>query len=215
MNLSGFTSQEVLDHYHLELCALGGFQMSKHDKCLLYKKDIIIFLWVDDCGVCAPTMKLVDDLIERLKEKGLSLQKEGNFTDYLGINFVHDEKTKSITMTQKGLINKIIEATGLHGCPLIWRSQLQSSVALSTLQAEYNALSQAMRSVIATRRVVEELLTNLDLPFEKPTIYSEVFEDNSGAFYLATKQRLTPRTKHFNTFLHFFWEHVGDHPGGT
>ena len=343
-SLYGLSSAPRLWYDHLVKALLeDGFQMSKHDKCLLYKKDIIIFLWVDDCGVCAPTMKLVDDLIERLKEKGLSLQKEGNFTDYLGINFVHNEKTKSITMTQKGLINKIIEATGLQdckpnwtpatqlalgsdpdgepmqekwqyrsivgmllylatntrpdiafavsqvarfstapkkshaaaiktivrylvrtkdkgtiftptkdfkldcyvdadfaglhgrepqdnpvsaksrtgyilslsGCPLIWRSQLQSSVALSTLQAEYHALSQAMRSVIATRRVVEELLTNLDLPFEKPTIYSEVFEDNSGAFYLATKQRLTPRTKHFNTYLHFFWEHVGDHPGGT
>ena len=62
---------------------------------------------------------------------------------------------------------------------------------------------------------MEELLDNLELPFQQLTIFAEVFEDNSGAYYLATKQRLTPRTKHFNTYLHFFWEHVGDHPGGV
>ena len=69
--------------------------------------------------------------------------------------------------------------------------------------------------MIATRRVIKEVLENLEIPFDSPTKHSEVFEDNSGAYYLATKQRLTPRTKHFNTYLHFFWEHVGDHPGGV
>ena len=76
---------------------------------------MIIFLWVVNCGVCAPDMKLVDKLIERLQKKGLSLQKEGNFTDYLGIHFVRNQN-KSITMTQKGLIAKIIKTTGMEDC---------------------------------------------------------------------------------------------------
>jgi hypothetical protein len=37
----------------------------------------------------------------------------------------------------------------LHAnCPVIWCSKLQSQVALSTMEAEYIALSQALRDVI-------------------------------------------------------------------
>jgi hypothetical protein len=102
----------------------------------------------------------------------------------------------------------------LCGCPLVWKSQLQSAVSLSTLQAEYHALSQAMRTLIPVRRVVDELLRVFHIDSPQPTVFAEVFEDNQGAYLLATKQQLTQRTKHFNTYLHFFWEQVGDHPGG-
>jgi len=34
------------------------------------------------------------------------------------------------------------------GCPLVWASKLQWEVALSTTEAEYNALSESLRTVI-------------------------------------------------------------------
>ena len=40
------------------------------------------------------------------------------------------------------------------------------------------------------------------------TFKTTVFEDNMGAFYLATNQRLTSRSKHFLIKYHHFWESV-------
>jgi len=100
----------------------------------------------------------------------------------------------------------------LAGCPLIWKSQLQTSIALSTGESEYSALSQSMRALLPLRELVLEIISNVDIP--KPlcsmnsTIQSNVHEDNSSALILATEQRLTSRTRHYAVKWHFFWDHV-------
>ena len=40
------------------------------------------------------------------------------------------------------------------GCPVLWVSKLQTEVALSTTEAEYIALSQAMQDLIPSRAIV-------------------------------------------------------------
>jgi hypothetical protein len=88
---------------------------SKHDSCLLLRKDLIIICYVDDLGIQAPSKKIVDDLILSLKRKGFELTHEGSFTEYLGIKY--DKKSDgTITMSQSGLITKILEATGMTDC---------------------------------------------------------------------------------------------------
>jgi hypothetical protein len=44
-------------------------------------------------------------------------------------------------------------------CPILWISKLQTETALSTMHAEYVALSMAMRDLIPIKRIVagEEL----------------------------------------------------------
>ena len=37
-------------------------------------------------------------------------------------------------------------------------------------------------------------------------VHATVFEDNQSAFYLATNQRITNRTKYFLAKWHWFWE---------
>ena len=124
-SLYGLSSAPRLWYDHQVKALLeDGFQIGSHDNCLLFKHNIIIFLWVDDCGVCSPKLDLIDALILRLQKKGLSLKKEGNFTDYLGINFVRTNN-KSITMTQKGLISKVIETTGMKDCNPNWTPATQ------------------------------------------------------------------------------------------
>ena len=39
------------------------------------------------------------------------------------------------------------------------------------------------------------------------TVRARVFEDNQGAFYLATSQRVTNRTRYFLVGWHWFWSH--------
>jgi hypothetical protein len=95
------------------------------------------------------------------------------------------------------------------GCPVAWVSKLQTEIALSTLEAEYIALSQAMRDILPTRVVVKEIANFLQY---NNTIHfrahSDVFEDNNGALTLANVPRLTPRSKHIAVKYHFFRQHV-------
>ena len=90
------------------------FIQSEHDQCLLYKPNMIVIIYVDDAGITAPSMAIIDAFLDRLKDGGFDLTKEGSFSEYLGIQY--DEHEGSITMTQKGLINKIIATAGMEEC---------------------------------------------------------------------------------------------------
>eukprot|EP00978_Attheya_sp_CCMP212_P010411 scaffold25225_cov54-Attheya_sp.AAC.1 len=71
------------------------------------------------------------------------------------------------------------------GCPITWRSKLQTEVALSTTEAEYVALSQSLREVLPIMRLLKEAkATNINVIHVKPIIRCTVFEDNSGAMEL-------------------------------
>ena len=77
---------------------------------------MIIFLYMDDCGIASPDMSEIDAFINRLKAKDFELTKECDFSAYLGIKFQRNLKNNTITMTQPGLIKKVIEATGVELC---------------------------------------------------------------------------------------------------
>ena len=44
------------------------------------------------------------------------------------------------------------------GCPILWTSKLQTEIALSTAEAEYIAISQAMRETIPLMNLLRELM---------------------------------------------------------
>jgi len=100
----------------------------------------------------------------------------------------------------------------LGGVPLTWKSKLLEVIVISTLEAEYHALSIAMREVLSVKHLVEELTEKLGLSQMVSVISSTVFEDNQGALILATQQRITNRTKYFHVKWHHFWSHVGESP---
>ena len=91
-----------------------GFTQSTLDKCLWYKKDIFVIIYVDDCGISAKTDALIDELIEQLQKKGFKLTKEGTFSEFLGIQYSSDNQG-NVHLSQEGLIKKILAATGLEG----------------------------------------------------------------------------------------------------
>ena len=316
-----------------------GFKPSATDPCLLMKDTMMIVLYVDDLGIAYSNEKDLETLFKNLKNRGLEFTREGSFTDFLGIKFERDARNNTVTLTQKGLIQKIIATTGMQdcnpnwvpssqvalgidpdgpsmneswsyssvvgmllylstntrpdiafavsqvarfnhspkkshatavktivrylkrtsdkgmivrptgtlaidcyvdadfaglhqrdpdyeptaaksrtgfiitlgGCPILWKSQLQTEISLSTLEAEYSALSMSMRTLLPLRALLLEVLTVLKLPTEfSSSISCRVFEDNNGALLLATKQRITNRTKYFLVKWHFFWSYVRD-----
>ncbi|KAI2508990.1 hypothetical protein MHU86_5366 [Fragilaria crotonensis] len=339
-SLYGLSVAPRLWYQHLsEALREEGFKACANDPCLLYKDTIMVVLYVDDLGIAYRDQNDLDKLFANLEAKGLTFTREGTFTDFLGINFTRDATNGTLTLTQKGLIQKIKEATGmsdsnynwtpaaqaalgidpdgspmteawsyrsivgmllylstntrpdiafavsqvarfchspkrshasavktlvrylhrtsdmgmivkptgtlnldcyvdadfaglhgrdpdrsptsaksrtgyiitLGGCPILWKSHLQSEISLSTLEAEYSALSSAMRTLLPLRSMLQEVASGIKLPRTfTSTIKCQVFEDNNGALLLAVNQRITNRTKYFQVKWHFFWQHVRD-----
>ena len=96
----------------------------------------------------------------------------------------------------------------LGGIPVYWKSMLLTAICLSTLEAEYQSLSLSMRQMIGFKLLLEELIAFFETSSLTAVIQARVFEDNQGALYLATNQRITDRTKYFHTKWHHFWSHV-------
>ena len=97
-------------------------------------------------------------------------------------------------------------------CPITWSSKLQSTISLSTTEAEYVALSTAMRDVIYFINLINEIKeAGIQLPHTPaPKTTCRVFEDNVGALELANTHKLRPRTKHLAVQLHHFRQYILD-----
>ena len=64
----------------------------------------------------------------------------------------------------------------MSNCPVHWTSKLQQEIALSTIEAEYIALAQALRELIPMRRAFEEMIQAFNLENDVPvTVKSQIF----------------------------------------
>jgi hypothetical protein len=119
--------------------------------------------------------------------------------DFAGLHGTEPPMDRNSARSRTGWI------TCLGGCPLLWKSQLQTPIAMSTLEAEYVALSDCLRTVVWLKALIIEVAQAIGLQDEIiSTIHAVVFEDNQGAYLLATKHRITPRTKYFAVKYHWF-----------
>ncbi|KAH9797006.1 hypothetical protein KPL71_005721 [Citrus sinensis] len=82
--------------------------------------------------------------------------------------------------------------------PVSWRSILQSTIALSTTEAEYMAATEAVKEAIW----LKGLLGDLGVIQENIA----VFCDNQSAIFLAKNQTYHARTKHINVKYHYVRE---------
>ena len=89
------------------------------------------------------------------------------------------------------------------GGPVSWQSKTQKSVALSTAEAEYMALSDAAKEAIHLRA----LLLSIGMESNKPIT---IFEDNQAAQKIAENPVLHDRTKHIDIRYHFVRDLVED-----
>jgi len=140
-------------------------------------------------------------------DKGLSFQPTADLTldcyvdaDFAGLYNVEHQTDPVCVKSRTGYVLL------LGGCPLYWSSKLQTEIALSTTEAEYIALSQAMRALLPMRSLLREVGTKMDLAFsEKSSIRTCVWEDNNSALRLATNlNKISLCTKHLAIKYHFF-----------
>ena len=95
------------------------------------------------------------------------------------------------------------------GCPIVWASKLQTEIALSTTEAEIISLSTSLRTVIPLMHITKEMKTRgYKVISTQPRVHCRAFEDNNGAFELATVHKYRPRTRYLCTKLFHFKEYV-------
>ena len=97
------------------------------------------------------------------------------------------------------------------GCPVTWKSKLQSEIALSTTEAECIALSTALRDTMSIMQLLRELGVVMNIPDYKKTMKCAVFEDNNGALELVTAPKMRLRTKHVAIKYHHFRNFLQDY----
>jgi len=92
----------------------------------------------------------------------------------------------------------------LNNGAISWRSTLQQTVALSTTESEYMALTEACKEVEWIRELLKELRYG---DHDIPTVLST---DNQGALNLALNPVSHGRTKHIAIRHHYIREKVAD-----
>ena len=91
----------------------------------------------------------------------------------------------------------------MTGDAISWLSKKQTTVALSTAEAEYVTLSIATQEAVWLRR----MLTDLCAEPKEPTV---MMEDNKGAIAIAKNPVSHVRTKHIDIQYHYVREAVQD-----
>ena len=90
----------------------------------------MVVLYVDDVGIAYAHKSDLNSLLTKLEECSLQFTRESTFTDFLGIKFEKDPVKNAITLTQRGLIQKIIDATGMHDCNPNWTPATQITLGI-------------------------------------------------------------------------------------
>lgn len=118
---------------------------------------------------------------------------QGNIlTGYSNANWASDRDSRHSTSGNCFL---------LAGGDVLWSSTKQKSVALSSIESEYMALTKATTEAIWLR----QFLSNLGFVPDKPTT---IFVDNKSAIALANNPKCHSRSKHIAIQYHFICEHL-------
>jgi hypothetical protein len=84
---------------------------------------------------------------------------------------------------------------------VLWRSQLQKSIALSSTEAEYIALTATAREMIWCRT----LLAEMGFAMKDASV---IFEDNDSTTSIATSYKQHPGIKHIEIKEHFIRDRI-------
>lgn len=87
----------------------------------------------------------------------------------------------------------------LFGAVVHWTSKLQTTVALSTAEAETIAATEAIKQLMHMRMLLRELGHEVKYP-------TVMYEDNNAAMAFAVKGEQSKRTKHYQMKVHFLSE---------
>ncbi|XP_076901612.1 uncharacterized protein LOC143556071 [Bidens hawaiensis] len=178
-----------------------GYKRSQNEPTLYVKKTqsgiIYVCLYVDDI-ICTSSH---DELIQEFKEsmkQAFEMTDMGHLKLFLGLE-VKQTKEGIFLHQQKKSLSAYVFTLGSG--VVSWSSKKQTTVALSSTEAEYIAVTGAACQAIWLRRILEDL----DLQQEGPTV---IFCDNKSTINLSKNPSHHSRAKHIELKYHFIREMV-------
>ena len=90
------------------------------------------------------------------------------------------------------------------GCPIHFVSKLQNKIALSTAEAEYIALSQALWELIPLMILLKGINNTFPILLGTPEFVCTVHELNKSCIEMAELDKFTLITKHIDLKYHHF-----------
>ncbi len=105
-------------HLKSKLESIGFTNNEELDPCLFVSPNVICLVYVDDTLFYSRRVEHIDEAIERLRNADMELEVEGSVAGFLGVHIERDSVNNTITLTQVGLIKRIIDALGLESSPI-------------------------------------------------------------------------------------------------
>jgi hypothetical protein len=156
-------------------------------------------------------MERIGQYLKHTKDKGILLHPTtlGNIfttdvyvdSDFAGGWGYEDPNDPVCVKSRTGFVIEVMS------CPIQWVSKLQTNIATSTMEAEYTALSIALRAAIPLLDVIKYVIKSFQVTSSSLlTFKTTVHEDNQGALRLANMEpgRQTPRSKFYAIKFHWF-----------
>ena len=129
--------------------------------------------------------------------------KTANLVGYSDSGYAGDKDNRKSTAGYVYLLN---------GGAVSWKSKLQSTVALSSMEAEYMGLGQATKEALWIKELMEGLgmkeYVSISVLSSNKKDLATIFSDSMGAIDLAKTTKHHDRTKHIDVRHHFLREHV-------
>ena len=157
-------------------------------------------------------LKRIGRYLKATRDRGLVMKPTGELkvdaypdADFAGLYGYEKSSDPTCTKSRTGFCITVSD------CPLVWISKLQRETALSTMEAETNALSHCCRELFPVMDLVKEIGSVVDLPTKDLTsMHVSVHEDNAGALVLAETlpPQFTPRSKYYAIKTVWFREEI-------
>lgn len=92
----------------------------------------------------------------------------------------------------------------LNGCTISWCSKKQKTIALSSAEAEYMALVEAIKEIIWIKQLLSEMVPLVNI------VSTHLYCDNQAAIAISKNDVHHDRTKHINIRYHFIREVISN-----
>lgn len=160
-------------------------------------------------------VKRIVRYLKQTRDRGMIISPKPNLTldlyvdaDFAGLWNLSDTDDPSVVRSRTGYV------ITLGAVPVVWKSKLQTEIALSTCEAEYIAASQAMRELLPLLATLNTITTTMGIPRDPLTTISSLWEDNEAALTIMTNHvnglpKLSPRTRHISCKYHWFLSKLG------
>ncbi len=133
------------------------------------------------------------------KNMGLVYKNDNGLAKSLIINAYCDADWGGDPVDARSTTGYVIQ---LNGCSVAWCSRKQPTTALSSAEAEYMAMSEAVKEILWLKQLLQEIMPQV--PVEPAVLYC----DNQAAIAISKNDVHHDRTKHINIRYHFIRETI-------